>query len=303
LATKSFSEIGVLGLYTETPLHCGAEGGTGYVDLPVQRERHTSYPVIPGSTIKGILRDELSGLGPQNIDAIFGKQDAQTPGTVSFGDGILVAFPVRSSGAPFYWVTCPFVLERVFRHLGVACDLKIPGKGRAWAYGDREDDVLLEEIRLKKAPEPLFFGPDLSPLGRLKALLPGSAAFQYTRKIFERRLLIVSDEDFKELVETGTEILTRIKLNAFGTTRTIKPEELTEEERERFKDNPLALQGNLFVEEVVPPETLFLAPLRAGDRADELVTAIQGRSVIRLGGDETIGRGVTHVTFFDRRNG
>lgn len=303
MATKTFSEIGVLGLYTETPLHCGAEGGTGYVDLPVQRERHTMYPVIPGSTIKGILRDELSGLGPEKITAIFGKEDASKPGSVSFGDGILVAFPVRSSGAPFHWVTCPFVLERVFRHLGVAYEIKAPGEGRAFAKGDREEDVLLEELRLKKGPEPMFFGYDNSPLGRLLALLPSTSAFGYTRKIFERRLLILRDEDFKELVETGTEILTRIKLNAFGTTRTVKLEELPEEERERFKDSPLDLQGNLFVQEVVPPETLFLAPLRAGEEADDLVAAIQGRTVIRLGGDETIGRGVTHVTFFDRRNG
>ena len=303
MATKSFSEIGVLGLYTETPLHCGAEGGTGYVDLPVQRERHTLYPVIPGSTIKGILRDELSALGPEKVNAIFGEEGAAKPGTVSFGDGILVAFPVRSSGAPFHWVTCPFVLERVFRHLGVAYDLKAPGDGRAWGGGDKDESVLLEEIRLTKTPEPKFFGFDNSPLGRLQALLPGSDSFKYTRKIFERRLLIVRDEDFKELVETGTEILTRIKLNAFGTTRTIKLKDLPEEEHGQFKENDPALQGNLFVQEVVPPETLFLAPLRAGNGADDLVTAIQGKSVIRIGGDETIGRGVTHVTFFDRRKG
>lgn len=55
-------------------------------------------------------------------------------------------------------------------------------------------------------------------------------------------------------------------------------------------------KGNMFVEEVVPPETLFLCVLRApagSGFADETI-----RKVIRLGGDETIGRGVTHVTRF-----
>ncbi|MFY9825289.1 MAG: type III-B CRISPR module RAMP protein Cmr4 [Thermoanaerobaculia bacterium] len=301
MATKTLSETGVLGLYTETALHCGAEGGTGYVDLPIQRERHTHYPLIPGSTIKGVLRDELlPDLGQEKIDAIFGKEDTQSPGTVSFGDGILVAFPVRSSGAPFHWVTCPFVLERVFRSLGATVKVSAPGSGRAWGGGDREETVLLEEIRLKKVPEPDFFKED-GPLGHLLKLLPAGESFSYTRKLFARQLLIVSDHDFKEFVETGTEVLTRIKLNFLGTTRTLKRENLTEEENQRASD--IDLQGNLFVEEVVPPETLFLAALRGGETAGDLVKALQSRTVIRFGGDETIGRGLTHVTFFDRRNG
>jgi CRISPR-associated protein Cmr4 len=300
LATKTLSEIGVLGLYTETALHCGADGGTGYVDLPVQRERHTHYPVIPGSTIKGVLRDELANLGIEKITAIFGKEDAQSPGNIAFGDGILVAFPVRSSGAPFHWVTCPFVLERVFRSLGATVKVSAPGSGRAWGGGEKEENVLLEEIRLKKVPEPDFFKPN-GPLGHLLKLLPDGEPFEYTRKLFARQLLIVSDHDFKEFVETGTEVLTRIKLNFLGTTRKLKREDLTTEENERASD--IDLQGNLFVEEVVPPESLFLAALRGGETASDLVKALQSRTVIRFGGDETIGRGVTHVTFFDRRKG
>jgi CRISPR-associated protein Cmr4 len=300
LATKTLTEIGVLGLYTETPLHCGAEGGTGYVDLPIQRERHTQYPVIPGSTIKGVLRDELSALGKDKIAEIFGAEDASSPGTVSFGDGILVAFPVRSSGAPFHWVTCPFVLERAFRSLGAAFTIKPPAPHRAWGGGEKEESVLLEEIRLRTTPGSEFFGDGKSALGKLLELLPGGSSFEYTRKLFARRLLIVADADFKELVETGTEVLTRIKLNLHGTTRTIKRETLTEEDKGASDTD---LQGNLFVEEVVPPETLFLTPLRAGGQAEDLVTALKERPVIRLGGDETIGRGVTHVTFLDRRSG
>ena len=302
MATKTLTEIGVLGLYTETSLHCGAEGGTGYVDLPIQRERHTQYPVIPGSTIKGVLRDELSDLGKDKVTAIFGAEDASSPGTVSFGDGILVAFPVRSSGAPFHWVTCPFVLERAFRSLGAELTIKPPAPHRAWGGGEKEESVLLEEIRLRTTPGSDFFGEN-GALGKLLEILPKGGSFEYTRKLFARRLLIVSDADFKELVETGTEVLTRIKLNFHGTTRTLKRETLTEEEKKDVDVSDIDLQGNLFVEEVLPPETLFLTPLRAGGQAEDLVAALEKRPVIRLGGDETIGRGVTHVTFFDRRNG
>jgi len=99
---------------------------------------------------------------------------------------------------------------------------------------------------------------------------------------------VVRDEDFKVLVETGTEVLTRIKLNDLGTTTTVdkkKAEELGIEDRE----------GNLFVEEVVPPETLFLCALRNGEKATDLVEKLKALGVLRLGGDETIGRGLTHL--------
>jgi len=302
LARKTFDDLGVLGLYVETPLHCGAEGGTGYVDLPVQRERHTQYPVIPGSTIKGILRDELlETLQDEGIRAIFGAdgtkdEKATAPGTFSFGDGILVAFPVRSSGAPFHWVTCPFVLERVFRALGTTVAVPEPAKDHAWARETGE--VLLEEIRLTKQADPAFFTESPgSGLALLLGILPGpDHGFAYTRSMFGDRLLIISDADFKELVETGTEVITRIKLNALGTTATL--------EKEKYSGlSDYDRQGNMFVEEVVPPEALFLAPLRGTDGSSwrpKLVDALKARPVIRLGGDETIGRGVTHLTFVGR---
>jgi CRISPR-associated protein Cmr4 len=47
----------LLGLHALTALHPGAGTALGTVDLPVQRERHTHWPTIAGSALKGILRD------------------------------------------------------------------------------------------------------------------------------------------------------------------------------------------------------------------------------------------------------
>ncbi len=33
-------------LYTETPLHAGVGSGLSSIDLPIQRERTTQYPMI-----------------------------------------------------------------------------------------------------------------------------------------------------------------------------------------------------------------------------------------------------------------
>ena len=63
----------ILYVFTRTPLHVGAGASVGAIDQPVQRERHTGFPIIPGSSIKGVLRDHLATLGKDHSDEMFGK--------------------------------------------------------------------------------------------------------------------------------------------------------------------------------------------------------------------------------------
>jgi CRISPR-associated protein Cmr4 len=278
MGSRSFQAKAVLGLYTETPLHCGSESGVGFVDLPIQRERHSNFPVIPGSTIKGVLRDETTdGWGGQR-DAYFGKEDATSPGTVSFSDGFLVAFPVRAASVPFAWVTCPMVLERTYRALQADWPAGLPGleSGKGWAdpAGDLHGDVLLEDVvvAIGEAPK----AGARSVLALLEQLLPAQTAFDYTRSIFPKRIVAVADEDFGWLVESATEIVTRIKLD--DTTHTTSGKD-----------------GNMFNEELVPRDAVFACVLRELPRNSGEFPLAKIPDTIRLGGDETIGRGVTWV--------
>jgi CRISPR/Cas system CMR subunit Cmr4 (Cas7 group RAMP superfamily) len=148
----------------------------------------------------------------------------------------------------------------------------------------------LEEVLVQVKPRTDLFGPK-GLLGRLLALIPpADRGFGYTRQIFLDRLLVVTDRDFQELAETGTEVVTRIKLNLHGTTATL--------ERDQHPDLPAdasdeELKGNLFVEELVPPETLFACALREAAGSTDLLDPVP--ALVRIGGDETIGRGLTHV--------
>lgn len=51
-----YKKINPLFLLCETPLHAGSGDDLGMVDLPIQRERHTSFPKIESSSLKGALR-------------------------------------------------------------------------------------------------------------------------------------------------------------------------------------------------------------------------------------------------------
>lgn len=48
----------ILYLFTRTPLHVGAGSSVGAIDQPIQRERHTGFPVIPASSLKGSFADQ-----------------------------------------------------------------------------------------------------------------------------------------------------------------------------------------------------------------------------------------------------
>lgn len=279
MGSRSFEAKAVLGLYTETPLHCGTESGGGFVDLPIQRERHSHFPVIPGSTIKGVLRDETENEWGGLRNVYFGAEskdsEATSPGTVSFGDGFIVAFPVRTSSVPFAWVTCPMVLERTYRALKKDWPQKLPAlrSGQGWSNpsGDLKGEALFEDlaVSLTDAPQDV--------LAAIEQLLPENAAFEYTRSIFRRRLAAVSDEDFEWLVESATEVVTRIRLD--------------EETHTTSGD-----RGNMFNEELVPRDAIFACVVRELKRdGTNAFPFAQIPETIRLGGDETIGRGVTWV--------
>ena len=60
-------------IFSRTPVSVGAGSSVGAIDLPVMRERHTRIPIIPGSSVKGVLRD----LWNDDKDKQIGDQDDQ----------------------------------------------------------------------------------------------------------------------------------------------------------------------------------------------------------------------------------
>ena len=52
-----FKQAKPLFLIVETPLHAGSGSDLGIVDLPIQREKHTDYPKIEASGLKGAIRE------------------------------------------------------------------------------------------------------------------------------------------------------------------------------------------------------------------------------------------------------
>ena len=90
-------------LHSLSPMHTGIGQAVDVVDLPIARERATNWPYVPGSTIKGVLRDAccvknddptyltfIAAFGPDTPDA------SDSAGMLLFCDAHLLCFPVRS---------------------------------------------------------------------------------------------------------------------------------------------------------------------------------------------------------------
>src|SRR3989304_259066 len=125
-----FKKAKVMFIYTETSLHCGSGTSLGVLDLPIQREKYTDYPVCQASGVKGVVREWFEVNKANEGDKIkwtFGpdfsskkeESDAHA-GAATFTDARLLLFPVRSLNGVFAYATSRFALSRLKRDLEMA---------------------------------------------------------------------------------------------------------------------------------------------------------------------------------------
>jgi CRISPR-associated protein Cmr4 len=301
-------------LFTRTPLHVGAGASVGAIDQPIQRERHTGFPIIPASSLKGTFADhwnstltEVDSAKPEGPRArvsksgtftdaawLFGSDDANqaAAGALLFGEARLLAFPVRSAKGSFAWITCPLILQRAVRDgvlssetltgLKEAEDTQATYDGGAGSPIDLSGKVVLEEYtftQLRSLPQKLA--------AELAALMPD----QVWKDALEPRLIILSNGMMSYFVKNACEIAQHVRINdATGT----------------------ASKGGLFNQENVPSETLFYsiihgvpsriqsAPFKgrtAGQALDEFGQKVEATKVFQFGADASTGLGYCSVNF------
>lgn len=293
-----FEAKSMLYVYVETPLHAGSGRALGAVDLPIQREQVTGYPIVQASSLKGRLRAEARARKLSDLEVVFGPETdnaSDHAGALSTGDAKILLFPVRSLAGVFAWTTSVEVLNRFLRDaamVGVQPGWTSPAelaRGEAWVNGNTlkaGDKVVLEEFTFTLRQESA-----VQTIGQWLArnALPPETEYEYWRGELPKRLVILPNDDFRDFVTFSTEVVTRIKLNP--DTKTVDKE-----------------TGALWTEENLPTDTLLYAPLLAtpsrapnGPRlmGQQVLDAVKnmGLTRTRLGGNETVGRGSVYLRF------
>uniref|UniRef100_A0A831THK1 Type III-B CRISPR module RAMP protein Cmr4 n=1 Tax=Thermorudis peleae TaxID=1382356 RepID=A0A831THK1_9BACT len=291
--------------YCETPVHAGTGRSVGTVDLPIQRERITGYPIVQASSVKGVLRSMTTPNGAEASDdaerhrAVFGPDDPQKAhehaGALQVTDLSVVLFPVRSLAGVFAWTTSLPALARLGRLAalaGVETGWTLPEQGpdgqAAWvAQGSAlaidsaaGRSIVLEEFSFTAETGSADF---VQRLGGWLAenALPAGEEYGWWKRNLTSHLCVLPDDAFRDFVQYGTEIEAHVRLAP--TTKTVE-------------------QGALWTTEAVPAETLF-AGLLAATRSRYPKVKDDGQSLLswltlrldgartRIGGDETTGRG------------
>lgn len=280
-------------LQTLSPLHAGTGQGVGVIDLPIAREKATGIPFLPGSSVKGVLRDAYSQTSSPTPapEKLFGPDMVNAEAhasSVQFSDMRLLLLPVRSISGVFAWVTSPFLLQRFQRDLLHMRDFHAPSllappaakEGCRVANSGCEivanGSVVLEDLSLQAEPS-----ADVNTwAGWLGAhLFPDD---EYWQAAVAARLCIVHDDVLTFLLQTATEITARIRMNE--ETKTVA-------------------QGALWYEESLPTETILTGivmatPIKkAGTTVDDIFGAVSSLTnrVHQMGGNATVGRGLCQL--------
>jgi len=294
----------VFHLHALSALHVGAGQALGAVDLPIARAKATNLPLVPGSALKGVLRDEFADHPQQK--ALFGPEtiaesSVAHAGALVFGDAQLLLLPVRSLAGVSAFVTCPFVLERYAEDL--RREASAAGKGSAAAAVVAvpavsavpdvppvgEGVALVCAKTCLRASEQMLVLEDLDLAARegadawahaiAKRVHAGKEKWQ---EMFCERFAILSDDDFSFLADTATEVRARIRID---------------------DSRGVVQDGALWYEENLPAETLLWGNIAAGPARDAsklsrqqvlaaFCSALGTEATIQIGGKATIGRGL-----------
>lgn len=260
-------------LFTRTPLHVGAGSSVGAIDQPIQRERHTGFPIIPGSSIKGVLRDHLAVLGEEQVNDLFGKggdDDSFAAGKVSFAEARLLLFPVRSAKGAFALATSPLALQRFARDAGINIPVPDAPKDMACHAGKKliidrngKQGVVLEEYRFAVTGEFPKEWEDKLRSVLSDAVLDGA----------EGRFVLLSDGDLSHFAVNACQVNQHVRIDDKTGTA---------------KDHAL------FNEETVPSETLFysaVTEIRRPNGANGAFDTLGTEQLIQFGGNGTTGLG------------
>lgn len=302
-----FSKVQPILLHSLSSVHAGSGSEVGIVDLPIQREKHTGYPKIESSSLKGAIRMTVTDLANvqenevekedrhRKISYSFGASYEQSKTKVQtsalgFADARILFFPVKSLRGVFAWVTSPYVLNRFANELKQYGSKILDGLTIPQTAGAASDKLYVRNTQI--VLEEYTFTIEKSEEVRLLAERFKEVLFAGQDTNFGENMVVLEDDDFKDFVHLSTEVNTRIHIN---------PETGT------------VAEGALWNEENLPPESILYSYIFVSDvRVDEATKAALDfktaqdvlafmqnpevlPSVFQLGGNSTLGRGMLRL--------
>lgn len=257
----------ILGMLAETSIHAGMGQAKSVIDLPVAREATTGYPIIPGSSLKGVLREQTVLDQKSDTEKIFGSP--REIGSVGITDARLLLLPIRTLTGHYRWVTCPYLLERFERDLLLISQTseleKISVENEEAIIGQKIESLFLEEFSFDVRYQPEWirkFAEFVSPLIKHESVC----------KRLEKQIAVISDHQFSYFTRNALPVQARNVLDE--KTKTSK---------------------NLWYEETLPPDTVMYSIVLARPGKEKPWENLKGflnkHPYLQAGGNESVGQG------------
>ncbi len=298
-------------MQTRSGLHCGVGQGLSDIDLPTAKDSVTGHPLVPGSSIKGVLRDRFDD-GSNKALAAFGSPSGSSleyAGALSFTDSRLICLPVRSYFGTYAMLTSRHTLQILKEELKSAGFKNLPElplfhtvqesehfraqvctDTRLIHQGQHADRLLLEDLDL-------LVDPENHQLANRWAKVIGQCLYPEKEngqnedlKHFSRGFAIVDDNVFDFFCEACLPVAAH---NHIG-------------------ENGVVVDGGLWYEEFVPAEAIFNGSIYGQDmkrdgekfRAEDLLVQLCNKPIdIQVGGSATTGRGLVTISFCQYHGG
>lgn len=310
-----FKKASPLFMFCESAMHAGSGDNLGIVDLPIQREKHTGFPKIEGSSLKGAVREAFEEKAAneselENVHCVFGwdesgqseamktkfKEKTDYAGAVGFTDARLLLFPVKSMKGVYAWITCPAVLNRLFSDMeiaGVKMNFKNPEIVGDNALVSNNTQLIVSETNIILEEYTYTVKPDENVTKLATWIADVLELDTYQKEKLQKDIVVLKDDDFRDFVQMSTEVVTRIKIN--NETGTVA-------------------KGALFSEEFLPAESLLyslvlaspiFSPNKGSLDIDEtaVVTYLKNNidkcPIMQIGGDATIGKGIVRTKMME----
>ncbi len=308
-------------IHTLTPLHAGSGDSLGAVDMPIQRERHTEYPKIEGSGLKGSIREIFTqkqngnDITTKSINIVFGPDESgeDHASSIGFTDARILLFPVKSVKDVFAWIISSEVIIKLKNDL----DLVFTNNFEQNQLNFTKEDV--KNLPVPNVPE----GESLTTNDSTVFINSGGDKYtvmeEYSYKTntseecskiakflcdklklpeeIKQKLVILNKNDFRDFTVMSTEIITRTRISS--ETGTVE-------------------QGALFNEEYLPTEAIMYsmvlasAPLKDENKNKTEIKTHNDvmnffianiPNIIQIGGNATIGKGLVKIIKGVKNNG
>jgi CRISPR-associated protein Cmr4 len=258
---------------TLAPLHVGASAGeeTGNLNL-IFRDQFTQTGIVPGSSIRGRFRADMRQVDPELTEYWYGAEakkgdpDSTSEGIVKFEYASLLWIPVYCPNQPVVRVSCPMLLRRYQKLVGLPTH-----------------EVKPYTFCGKEQVSELFFN-----LGFLKLNAPDNELRNYIPENVASRkdylLVVVDDKDMAMIHDMALYRQSRVSLEV---------------------EAKIAKRGAFFNVEALPEGSILTFPIALRKTVGEKAIAVQDflkdgdfmtSRDMYFGGLESVGFGRTEVT-------